>query len=74
MLIDQKKLDRINELARKAKTSLLTVEEAEEQALLRAEYLAAFRAGFEQQLQQISIVEEDGSITPVVRRSGNTEK
>ena len=37
------KIDRINELARKSKSEGLTPEEKEEQAQLRAEYIADFR-------------------------------
>ena len=42
--MDEKKIQRINELAKKAKTAQgLTPEEKEEQALLRREYLDAVR-------------------------------
>ena len=42
--MDQKKLDRINELARKKRTDSLSEEEIQEQAALRAEYIAEYRA------------------------------
>ena len=43
--MEQVKIDRINELARKSKTEAgLTPEEKEEQAALRQEYVAAVRA------------------------------
>ena len=48
---------RINELAKKAKTVGLT--EAEEQTLLRQEFLIKFRANFKTQLDNIEIVDED---------------
>ena len=42
--MEQEKIDRINALARKAKTPEgLTPEETAERAALRAEYVAAFR-------------------------------
>jgi uncharacterized protein YnzC (UPF0291/DUF896 family) len=41
--MNQKRLDRINELARKQKTIGLTDEEKAEQKKLREEYLADFR-------------------------------
>ena len=41
--MEKKKVDRINELARKSKSVGLTPEEKEEQAQLRAEYIADFR-------------------------------
>ena len=39
--MDQKGIDRINELARKAKTQELTPEEKKEQQILRREYVDA---------------------------------
>ena len=61
-------LKRINELARKSRKVGLTEEEKQEQARLRAEYLADFRAGFEQQLQNTYIMDEDGNKTPLKRK------
>jgi uncharacterized protein YnzC (UPF0291/DUF896 family) len=54
-------IQRINELARKAKTVGLTQEEAEEQQRLRREYLAAFREGVKQKLDSIILVDEKGN-------------
>ena len=48
---------RINELARKAKTEGLTVEEKAEQAALREEWLEKFRANLRAQLDNIEIVD-----------------
>ena len=59
--MDQKKIDRINELARKKKTEGLTPAELEEQAALRAEYIAGFRASLRSQLEGIVVEEADGS-------------
>ena len=61
----QKRLDRINELARKQKTVGLTDAEKAEQKKLREEYLADFRKTLRGQLENISFVEADGSITPL---------
>ena len=52
---------RINELARKKKTSGLTESELQEQAELRAQYLKDFREGFRQQLDNTYIQYEDGT-------------
>ena len=41
--MDQKKIDRINVLARKSKAEGLTEDEKKEQALLRQEYIAIVR-------------------------------
>ena len=43
--MDKKKIDRINELGRIAKTRELTKEELAERQALREEYLKFFRAG-----------------------------
>lgn len=60
--MDQKKIDRINELARKSKTTEgLTEAEAAERQQLRAEYVQAFRASLKQQLDHTVIVEPDGT-------------
>ena len=59
--MSQKKIDRINELAKMAKQRELTAEEQEERATLRAEYIAAFRGNLEAQLNTITIQYPDGS-------------
>lgn len=61
----QKRLDRINELARKQKAEGLTEEEKAEQKVLRQEYLADFRKNLWGQLETITFVEADGSLTPL---------
>ena len=50
--MQKEKIDRINELARKAKTTGLTEEETAERAELRKEYLAAVRLSLQTQLEQ----------------------
>ena len=58
-MISKEKIDRINELARKVKSeSGLTAEEKEEQALLRREYIDAFKANLRAQLENIEFVED----------------
>ena len=58
----QEKIDRINVLARKSKTQEgLTEEEKAEQAALRAEYIAEFRASFATQLDHTVIQRPDGT-------------
>ena len=54
--MEQAKMARINELARKAKAEGLTPEELEEQAALRAEYIAGFRASLTAQLENTVMV------------------
>ncbi len=57
-MIEKKRLDRINQLARKQKNEGLTKEEKEEQRVLREEYLKSFRKQFRNQLDSIKIVDE----------------
>lgn len=52
---------RINELARKKKTTGLTESELNEQSQLRAQYLKDFREGFRQQLDHTYIQYQDGT-------------
>ena len=53
---DQKKLDRINELAKKNKAEGLTAAEIEERDVLRKEYLEHFRAHFRSRLENVKVV------------------
>ena len=56
--MEKAKIERINELARKSKTAQgLTAAEKDEQAALRKEYIAAIRASFKAQLDNIEIVD-----------------
>ena len=57
--MEQKKIDRINELARKKKGAGLTETELAEQKVLYKEFLIEFRARFKAQLECIEIVEPD---------------
>jgi uncharacterized protein YnzC (UPF0291/DUF896 family) len=59
--MEQYKIDRINELARKAKAQGLTDEEAAERQQLRAEYVAAMRRDLELTLENTYILEPDGT-------------
>lgn len=70
--MDQKLINRINELARKAKTAEgLTADEREEQKRLRQEYLKKFRAGFQAQLDNIVIMDDKGNKTPLRKKHYN---
>ena len=55
-------LSRINELARKSKAEGLTQAERAEQAVLRQEYIEAIRRNLRGQLNQIDVINEDGTI------------
>ena len=71
--MDEMKIARINELARKSKAEGLTDAELREQALLRKEYIEAFRRNLRGQLDNISIKEADGSITNLGEKHGIKE-
>ena len=58
-MVDQKKIDRINELARKNKAEGLTPEEIKERDALRKEYLANFRKSFRARLENIEVVSQE---------------
>lgn len=63
-----KRVERINELARKKRAEGLTQEELEEQQRLRAEYLQAFRGGMEQMLQNVVVQHPDGKRAPLKKK------
>lgn len=64
-MLSSDKIARINELANKAKTSKLTVEEAKEQSKLRAEYLQTFRSSMLNTLKGVTIIDPEGNdVTP----------
>ena len=58
--MDQKGIDRINELARKAKTVGLTEEEAQERAVLRREYIDSVVGSLTGHLDNTYLVDKDG--------------
>lgn len=65
--MEQKKIDRINFLAKKQKTEGLTKEEKEEQKVLRREYIDAFKESLVSQLNTIYIVDEKGNKKKLVQ-------
>lgn len=56
--MEQAKIDRINELAKKAKEGPLTPEETAERQTLRAEYRAAIRRSLADQLDNTYVKDE----------------
>ena len=67
--MEQSKINRINELARKAKTEGLTPEEEAERATLRAEYIAAYRESLRGQLDSMVVQTPDGKKHPLNKKS-----
>lgn len=66
--MEQSKIDRINELARKAKETGLTEEEKAEQHALRQEYIMAFRNSMISTLESTCIVDENGNKRKLERK------
>jgi uncharacterized protein YnzC (UPF0291/DUF896 family) len=72
--MDDKKIERINELARKSKTVGLTDREKIEQQILRQEFLDAVRKNLKSQLDNIDVKEADGTIVNLGEKYGNKQK
>ena len=68
--MDEKRIGRINELAKKSKTEGLTEAELQEQAMLRKQFIEDFRKNLRSQLDNIDIQEADGSITNLGEKYG----
>jgi len=66
----EEKIKRINELYHKSQAEGLTEEEAKEQQQLRSEYIANVRANLRGQLNNIDIVNKDGSIENLGEKFG----
>ena len=66
--MEKTKIDRINELARKAKAEGLSPEETAERDALRKEYVAAVKASLTNHLDNTWIVDEKGNKRPLPRK------
>ena len=64
----QEHIDRINELAKKAKTEGLTPEETEERDRLRKAYIADFRASLQSHLDNTYVVDAKGNKTRLQKK------
>ncbi len=62
------KIARINELAKKSKTTGLTETEKAEQQALRQEYIAGIKSSLRAQLNNTSIREPDGTIHKLAKK------
>lgn len=72
--MDDKKIARINELARKAKAEGLTENEKKEQALLRQEFIANVRSNIRSQLNNIDMINADGSVENLGEKYGSKKQ
>ena len=71
-MITQEKINRINALAKKAKTPEgLTPEEQAERTALRREYIDAFKQSLTAQLDNTYLVDENGEKRPLKKKKRN---
>lgn len=64
-MLSKSKLNRINELAKKAKSTGLTSHEAKEQTKLRKEYLETFRNSMRKTIEGVTVIDPNGNdVTP----------
>lgn len=74
-MLEENKIKRINELAKKAKTSGLSIEEAKEQSQLRSEYLKTFRSSMRDTIENVKVVDPDGNdVTPEKVKDAQNKK
>ena len=64
-MLSPQKMERLNELAKKKKLGTLIESEIKEQQVLREEYLANFRAGMKETIENVKVVDPEGNdVTP----------
>lgn len=66
--MDQARIDRINELARKARTEGLTEWEEAERAALRREYIDSVLGNLQSQLDNTYVLDETGKKTKLKKK------
>ncbi len=70
----QEQINRINELYHKSKAEGLTEAEKQEQALLRSQFIADVRGSLASQLNQIDVVNPDGTVENLGEKYGNRKR
>ena len=70
----QEKIQRINELYRKSQAEGLTKKKKKEQDLLRKEYIANVKKNLRNQLNNIDMVNDDGSVENLGEKYGNKKR
>lgn len=70
----QEKIQRINELYRKSQAEGLSEAEKKEQDLLRKEYIASVKKYLRNQLNNIDMVNDDGSVENLGEKYGNKKR
>lgn len=72
--MSQEKIQRINELYRKSQAEGLSEAEKKEQDLLRKEYIANVKKNLRNQLNNIDMVNDDGSVENLGEKYGNKKR
>ena len=67
--MEQKKIDRINELTRLAKQRELTAEEQAERVVLRREYIDSVTGGLKAHLDNTYLMDEKGNKTKLKKKN-----
>lgn len=67
--MNEKKIERINELAKLAKVRDLTETETAERVKLREEYIKSFRSSLTKQLDNVRILDKDGKKSKLKKKS-----
>lgn len=70
----QEKIQRINELYRKSQAEGLSEAEKKEQDLLRKEYIANVKKNLRNKLNNIDMVNDDGSVENLGEKYGNKKR
>lgn len=70
----QEKIQRINELYRKSQAEGLSEAEKKEQDLLRKDYIANVKKNLRNQLNNIDMVNDDGSVENLGEKYGNKKR
>ena len=70
----QEKIQRIKELYRKSQAEGLSEAEKKEQDLLRKEYIANVKKNLRNQLNNIDMVNDDGSVENLGEKYGNKKR
>lgn len=70
----QEKIQRINELYRKSQAEGLSEAEKKAQDLLRKEYIANVKKNLRNQLNNIDMVNDDGSVENLGEKYGNKKR
>jgi len=73
-VVNEEKIARINELYHKSKNEGLSDKEAKEQQELRNEYIASVRNNLKSQLDNITIVNPDGSYRDLGKEHAERKK